>query len=390
MAVEMLPRFLPMSTFERDLAWAREQMPQTRAAIDQLPDLGVMRLAVSAHLDLKTALAIDGLLGHGARIFLTTCNPDTVRDEMVAWCVARGAEAMAWHGMPRDAFDAAVARAVGWGPTHLCEMGAEITCHIAETRDVETRHGASLRIRAGLEATGSGITRLGALAPAYPIFNWDDVPIKEGLHNRHMVGLTTCHAFFERTRLTFHNRRVLIIGFGLVGRGMCDAARAYGGRVLVAELNAARALEARFAGWDVLPLEEALPRADVVITATGARNVIGAAQFGLLKTGAFLLNVGHLNEEIDTGALYALPHETVMPYVERVQLGERRVYLFAAGSMANLGAGQGDSLNAFDITLAVMVAGIGFIAVEGEAYAPGVHTLPEPVWMPVARRAVSG
>ncbi len=374
-----------MHTLERDIAWATEHMPATRATLKALPDLSHVRLACSMHLDIKMIVAIEGLLERGAHIYLTTCNPDTVRNEVVAHCMARGSgnvKAHAWHGMSRADYNTSIERAIAWSPTHLCEMGAEITSVLAVGTAPATH------VVAGLEATGSGITRLGKLSPTYPIFNWDDVAVKEGLHNRYMVGITACHAFFNRTRLTFHNKRVLVIGYGLVGRGVCDAARAYGGHISVVEMNAARALEASFAGWPVVSLEEALPSADVIITATGSRHVIKSAHFDLFKSGAFLMNVGHLNEEIDIPALYSNPHANALPYIERVRLGERHVYVLADGGMANLSAGEGDSLNAFDVTLAVMVAGIGFIVESGSGYSPGMHTLPARAWMPVAQRAL--
>jgi len=196
-----------------------------------------------------------------------------------------------------------------------------------------------------------------------------------------------CHAFFERTRLTFHGMRVAVVGYGLVGQGVCHAVRAYGGQVVVVERDPGRALEARYAGWHVATLAEALPTADAIVTATGARGVIGAGDLGALRDGAFLVNVGHADQEIDVAALYRHPHEPIMPFVEAVQLGDRRVHLFAHGSMANLTAGQGDSLNAFDVTLATMVAGIGFIAGSAADAAPGLHMLPREVWLPVARLA---
>jgi adenosylhomocysteinase len=123
-------------------------------------------------------------------------------------------------------------------------------------------------VQAGLEGTGSGISRVQGLRLCYPIFNCDDLPIKEGLHNRHMVGLTTWQAFFDRTRLSLHEKRVLVVGFGSVGRGVADTARAFGGSVWVAERDPARELEAAYAGWEVRPLNEAVRVADVIVTAT--------------------------------------------------------------------------------------------------------------------------
>lgn len=372
------------SGFERELGWTREHMPLTAAAVEALPDLGGVRLACSMHLEVKMVPALEGFLRRGARLFLATCNPHTVCDRTMGHVLAAGAEGHAFRGMS----DAELARswrmARDFAPTHLCEMGADLTSFFL-TPEGEPGRAA---VKAGLEATGSGQNRLAGLQVPYPIFNWDDVPIKEGIHNRRMVGLVACQVFFERTRLTFHNKRVLVVGYGPVGRSVCDAARAYGGRILVTEVDPARALEARFGGEEVVALEEGLAAADVVITATGARGVVGARHLPLLKDGAFLLNVGHASEEYDVPALLAHPHEEVRPHVTCIRLDARRVYLFASGAMANLTAGQGDSLNAFDVALAVMVAGVGFLVREGAAYPPGVHLLPERAWMDVARAAL--
>jgi adenosylhomocysteinase len=348
-------------------------MPLLERALDRLPPLQGVRLACSMHLDVKMVPLVEGLLERGAQVFLLTCNPGTVQDDVVAALVARGASAEAWRDMSRNAHAAAIEKALDWGPTHLCEMGADVTLALHQG-------GRAPAVRAGLEATGSGIARLAGIDLGYPVFNWDDLPVKEGLHNRHMVGLTTWHAFFERTRLTLHGKRVLVIGYGLVGRGVADAARAYGGSVCVAERDPVRALEAAYAGWTVRRLDEAIPEADVVVTATGAAEVLGETELRDLKNGAFLLNVGHRSDEIDTATLLSHPHREVLPFVEEVSLGGRTVYLFAGGSMANLTAGFGDSLNAFDVTMAVLVAGLRHITGSGALERPGLHMLPRAAW----------
>ncbi|MCA9961379.1 MAG: adenosylhomocysteinase, partial [Anaerolineales bacterium] len=361
-------------TFTQELAWTRRHLPRLQRALANLPDMNGVRLACSMHLDIKMIPLVEGILAKGAAVFLTTCNPTTVQNDTVAHLVAQGAAADAWRDMPPDAHLAAVEKALAWEPTHLCEMGADLTARLHQRPD-------DLPIRAGLEATGSGINRLGGITPRYPIFNWDDLPVKEGLHNRHMVGLTAWHTFFQTTRLTLHEKQVLVVGYGLVGQGVAAAARAYGGMVTVAERDPARALMAKYDGWTVRPLPEFLPHADVVATATGAHHILGAADFVRLRDGAFLLNVGHEADELDIAALRAYPHERVLPFVEAFTVNGRTLYLLAGGSMLNLTAGGGDSLNAFDVTLAVLAAGIGHIVGDGAQAPPGVHMLPQATWL---------
>ncbi|MGP1205501.1 MULTISPECIES: adenosylhomocysteinase [unclassified Serratia (in: enterobacteria)] len=361
--------------FESELSWATRHMPRTRAAVAALPELHGVRLACNMHLDLKMAPLVAGLLDKGAAIFLTTCNPTTVQDDVVAWLERRGAQAYAWRDMSAGEWSESFDRALAWQPTHLCEMGADLT-----TRLHQSPNGP--QIVAGLEATGSGINRLNGVAPRYPIFNWDDLPVKEGLHNRHMVGLTAWHTFFQTTHLTLHEKRVLVIGYGLVGQGTAAAARAYGGQVMVAEIDPARALQARYDGWQVVDLASGVAQADVIATATGAKNVLSAQHLQQTQDGVFILNVGHVAEEIDVGFLKGLPHHEPMPYVNAYQLNEKTVYLLANGSMFNLTAGYGDSLNAFDVTLAVMTAGIGHIVGAGARQTPGLYLLPQSAWQP--------
>ena len=374
----------PAREFEQNLAWARRHMVLTRAQNELLPNLMGVRLAVSFHLDIKTILVCEALLQQGCALFLTTCNPLTVRNGVVSYLVNRGAEAHAWHGMSAADQAEAIQRVNAWQPTHLCEMGAEITAAFLEQR-------LSSPVKASLEATGSGISRIDKLCAegatlAYPIFNWDDLPIKEGLHNRYMVGLSTWQTFTERTHLSLHCKQVLVIGYGLVGQGVAETARAYGGTVSIAERDSARLLEACYAGYQVGSLDELLPRADVIVTATGVRHVLAAQHFPRLKDGCFLLNVGHVADEIEVEALNQ--RQQAIPFVEEVTVNGRTVYLFAGGSMANLVAGEGDTLNGFDLTLATMSAGLRYIFTpEAQNCPPKLYPLPRQAWEAVAAQA---
>lgn len=362
--------------FQHELAWAVRNMPLTARAAAKLPNLNGQRVACSMHLDVKVATALAALLEHGAELFLLTCNASTVRDQAVAHLVERGARAHAWLGMSEAERETGLDDCRAWSPTLLNEMGGDLSHNFA-------RDGQPGSVLAGLEATGSGIARHAGLTLPYPVFNWDDLPVKEGLHNRHMVGLSTWVTFMERTRLSLHGKRVLVVGYGLVGQGLADKARAFGGTVRVAELDAARALEAMYLGFPVNALDaQALAWADVIVTATGRPGVIGRHEIEAMRDNVILMNVGHEPNEIDLEVLGQ--RREIIPFLEEARPFGRSVLLFAGGSMANLSAGHGDSLNAFDLTLAVMLAGIGFIAQLPPGSLPGLQPLPRHVWTEVA------
>jgi adenosylhomocysteinase len=355
--------------------WAAAQMPRVARAVSGLPDMQGVRLAMSMHLDMKMVPLVAGLRAKGAELYITTCNPATVRDAVVAEMRGLGAEVVAWKDMGQADWDTAIAGGIDWGPTYLSEMGADYTHHLLTTGR------AMPSVRAGLEATGSGINRLRGALPPWPIFNWDDLPVKEGLHNRHMVGLTTWAALFQRTLLSLHEKTVLVVGYGSVGQGLAASARAFGGTVMVAEIDPGRALQARYDGWRVATVEALAPEADVIVTATGARHVLPFPVMEGLRDGCLLLNAGHLIDEIELGPLMALPSGSPTPGVTTHSLPSgNRVHLFVGGAMANLTGGEGDSLNAFDVTLAVMAAGIGYVVGDGAAAEAGVHVLPQEVW----------
>ncbi len=371
--------------------WIQKNMPRTRREVERLPDLGAVRLACSLHLDAKMLPFLLGIASRGCALFVTTCNPQTVRDSVVVSLRERGIRTEAAKGMSAAELDGVLREAVEWGPTHLCEMGADLS----RAWNARRAAGAALPVvHAGLEATGSGINRLREMDLPYPVFNWDDLPVKEGLHNRFMVGLSTWTAFFNRTGLSLHEKRVVVLGFGSVGRGVADAARAFGGAVTVVEPDPARRAEAAYRGWQVAPLSEALSGGDIVVTATGLPKVLSRGELEQLSDGTILINVGHADDEIDREALTAV--DEPIPYLHRYRLGRKELLLFADGSMANLTAGEGDSINAFDVTLAVLTRAVGFLSRFGSDadvgaevgagfradYPPGLHLLPEEIWRP--------
>lgn len=334
-------------------------MPRTARETARLPSLSSIRLALNVHLEIKLVPVVEGLLDAGADVHVTTCNPDTVDDAVAQHLRRVGASVVVAAGMDDAAWTDSLDDALAWRPTHVSEMGAAL-CLRAHRRD-------PLTIRAAQEITGSGIASLQRLSLRVPVVDLDSEPAKTELHNRHGVGASAWHTFTERTHLMLHGMRVLVVGYGPVGHGVALAARDRGALVTVAEVDPERALFASFDGFETLHLEDAAPRAEVVVTATGRRGVITRST--PLRDGAILLNVGHLTGEIDLGD----DREPVLPGLDAVKLDSGAVvFLVGGGAMANLAAGWGDGLNNFDITNALIVAGIAYL-LEAEALRPGIH-----------------
>lgn len=362
-------------SFLKELAWNQRHMSRTAHVVSQLGDCSSKKLAVSTHLDIKMVAFYEGFLKQGGQLFVTTCNPTTVRDEVVEYLVSLGAEAKAWKNMSEANWQSSLHTALEWQPTHLCEFGAQlgVLCHgAAESGTVE----------ASLEGTGSGVSALAKMHLKHPVFNWDDLDAKEGLHNRHMVGLSAWQAFMERTHLSLHEKKVVVIGYGLVGQGCAASAKSFGGQVMIAENDPSRSLLAAYDGWHTSALSEVISQADVVVTATGVAGVLDESMLSQLKAGAFVMNVGHVSHEIRLDAMTDYQIDEVMPEIYEYRHGEHYFYALSNGAMFNLTAGYGDSLNAFDVSLALMAAGVKHMFEQSGSFENGMHMLPEQAWKP--------
>ena len=354
----------------RELNWLRRFTPATRAAAGALPSLRGEILLVTCHLDLKMVPYFEALLAAGARVLARAANPATTRNKVAEHLETLGVDAPARKDDPPDLHAAHLRSAVESGPTLLSEMGADATALTG---------GRLEGVRGGLEATGTGIDRLRDLDLAYPVFDWDTVPIKQGLHNRHLVGLMAANTFLNVTGLSLYGRTILVVGYGPVGRGIADAARSFGAAVEVCDPNPAAQLAAAHLGFPTPTLEKALPRADVVFTATGRDGVVSMEDLSRCKDGAFLANLGHTAGELPVEDLRGYVVDAPRPHVERCEVGGKTLYLLAGGAMFNLAAGPGDPYDTFDLVTALMIEATSFLATEGTGYAPGVHPLPKKV-----------
>lgn len=346
-------------------------------------DLAGKRVACFQHIRPDTPLILLPLVRAGAIVRIAAVNPDSTDDVGAAFLAREGVEVWGWAGMT----DAERREGLEWlleePADAVSDMGGEV---------VEAIVARGLpRPAAALEATMSGLHRLAGLAIPFPVYNWNDIALKDRLHNRHHVGLQAWPAFCDLTGLALHGRSVLVVGFGSVGRGVALHALALGALVSVAELDPVRALEALHHGCRVVPLDEGLAACSIVMTATGREGVIGPEQLRRVRPGAILANVGHSNREIDVAWLEQQPGGPVRRLVDRYVLDGRELYLVNRGSLVNLAADAGIAVDElFDPFAGIMLRGLAWIlAGEAAAAPPGLQPYPPDLEREIAELALA-
>ncbi len=335
------------------------------------------------HIRMDTPLVLLPLVRAGARVRVAAVNPDSTDDVAAAYLAREGAEVWGWSRMTDAERDEGLDWLLSVPADALCDMGGELI-------EAVTLRGRS-RPAGALEATTSGIHRLVDLDPPFPVFDWNGIPLKDRLHNRHHVGLQAWPAFSDITGLALHGRSVLVVGFGPVGRGVAIHARALGAVVSVAEVDPVRALEAQHHGCRVVPLDAGLASCSIVVTATGREGVLGPEQLRRLRPGAILANVGHSNREIDVPWLERQPHGSVRRSIERYAVDGHDVFLLNRGSLVNLAPGAGVATDElFDPFAGVMLDGLAWILQGGAATAlPGLQPYPAHLEREIAELALA-
>ena len=237
------------------------------------------------------------------------------------------------------------------------------------------------------EQTTTGVARLRGLADAgrlpFPAIAANDAACKHLFDNRYGTGQSTIQAVLQLTNLRLPGKRVAVVGYGWVGRGIARAARGAGGRVTVVEIDPVAALEAHMDGNRVASLEQALPDADVLISATGAIvSCVPADALRFLKDGVLIANGGHHEREIAIDGLEA--GVEVRPGVTEHDLGDgRRAYVLAEGRQTNVAGGDGHPVEIMDLSFSVQALSAHLLAQGGSP--PGLHRFPDDLDREIAR-----
>jgi len=353
-------------------------MPVLRALAPRLGDgvLAGRKLAVVVHLEAKTACLVLALREAGAEVVAAGSNPLSTQDAVCAALADEGVEVHARHGASADEFTADLLAVAASGAGLVIDDGAELTRRMAEHRPdlYERLQGVS-------EETTTGVARLRALEAEgrlpFPAVAANDARCKHLFDNPYGTGESALTAILALTNVLAAGRTFCIVGYGFVGRGLARAADGLGGRVTVVEIDPVRALTAHLDGFRVAPLAEALPDADVVVTATGLTQVVTGDHFGLLKDGAILANAGHHDRELDVPALAAAAAEAheARRGVRTYRLGDRSVHVLVGGALVNIAGLDGNPIEIMDLSFSVQALSVHRLAAGGVP--PGVGAFPD-------------
>ncbi|HEY7324273.1 MAG TPA: adenosylhomocysteinase [Streptosporangiaceae bacterium] len=369
-------------TGQPGIAWAERAMPvlgMLRADFAREQPFAGLTIACCLHVTAETAVLIRTLTAGGARVHLAASNPLSTQDDIAAALAAEDAVTVqARAGVDRGAYYEHIHRILDSAPDLVMDDGCDLVNTLHEERPELLGH-----VRGGSEATSSGAARLRRMAAAgslhFPVVAADLSAIGRMVDHKYGTGQSVLDGILRATNTLVAGKTVVVAGFGPCGSGVAERARGLGAQVIVTEVDPVRALGALMQGFRVMPMSAAAPLAELVITATGSREVVGAADLALLPDGAMLANAGHFDVEIDVAALTALAVEVnrgVRPFADEYVLADgRRLILLAEGRVVNLVAGEGNPAAVMDTSFAVQALALAWLAggqpADVEPNAPG-------------------
>jgi adenosylhomocysteinase len=371
----------------RKIEWAKDHMPlleRLRGEFLRDRPFAGRRIAMSIHLEAKTACLALLLRDGGAEVWVTGSNPLSTQDDVAAALGAeKGISVHARHGVTENEYARHLREVLDSSPHLILDDGGDL---------VEMLHEEGVGdVLGGCEETTTGVARLRARAHAgtlrIPMFAVNDARTKHLFDNRHGTGQSVWDAIMRSTNLLVAGKDVVVAGYGWCGRGIALRARGLGARVTITEVDPVKAIEAWMDGFAVAPMREAIRTADVVVTATGCTDVVAGDVLAAAKSGVLLANAGHFNVEVSVRDLAASAGavRTVRPGIVEYELPDgRRLNLLAEGRLVNLALGDGHPVEIMDISFALQALTLRHLA-ERAPLRPGLYAVPRSIDERVAR-----
>ena len=375
----------------RKIDWVRDHMPVLSSINEDFkktkPFKG-MKVALSIHMEAKTAYLATVIKNGGAEVYATGSNPLSTQDDVAAGLASRGVEVFAWHAaMPKE-YERHLAKVLEPGPDIIIDDGGDLI-NMMHKRFRDRIPG----VIGGCEETTTGIQRLIAMDAAgelkIPMMLVNNAQCKFLFDNRYGTGQSVWNGINRTTNLIVAGKKVVVAGYGWCGKGVAMRAKGLGARVYVTEIDPIKATEAIMDGFEVMPMREAAKIGDFFVTVTGCRDVITPKHMLLMKEGAILCNAGHFNVEIDVAGLEKIAKKKVKRrdnitgyYLEN----GRSINVLAEGRLVNLAAGDGHPAEIMDMSFAIQALCAQYLAQHKGEDLPMLNYVPEEIDREVAER----
>ena len=378
--------------------WVRHNMPLLNGLeteFGQTRPFDGLRIALSVHLEAKTAYLCEVLAAGGAQMYVTGSNPLSTQDDVAAALVREGLNVFAWYGATPEDYRRHIRKVLEAGPNIIIDDGGDLVSLMHS----EFQHLIP-DVIGGCEETTTGILRLQSMNRArtllFPMMLVNNADCKHLFDNRYGTGQSVWTGINRTTNLIVAGKTVVVAGYGWCGKGVAMRAKGQGARVIVTEVDPVKALEAVMDGFSVMKMSQAASEGDVFVTVTGCRDVITGADFLKMKDGAICCNAGHFDVEVDVAALKKMAVEAkparrdIMGY--KLQNGNT-IYILAEGRLVNLAAGDGHPAEIMDMSFAIQSLSAKYLVENRSVISrtPGnmVNEVPKSIDLEVARRELA-
>jgi adenosylhomocysteinase len=335
----------------KEIKLAEAEMPGLMAIREEygpLQPLKGARIAGCLHMTIQTAVLIETLTYLGAEVSWSSCNIFSTQDHAAAAIAATGIPVFAWKGMTEEEFDWCIEQTLfafeGGKPLNMIlDDGGDLTNMVLDRYPELVKD-----IRGISEETTTGVHRLyervkkGTLP--IPAINVNDSVTKSKFDNKYGCKESLVDAIRRATDIMIAGKVAVVAGYGDVGKGSAASLRGAGARVIVTEIDPICALQAAMDGFAVKKMDNAVAEADIIVTATGCKDVIRAEHFKKMKDKAIVCNIGHFDNEIDVAWLkknYGHTRDNIKPQVDKYTIDGKDIILLAEGRLVNLGCATG-------------------------------------------------
>ncbi len=376
----------------KEIVIARTEMPGLVALCDKYKGkqpLAGARIAGCLHMTIQTAVLIETLVALGAEVRWSSCNIYSTQDHAAAAVADQGIPVFAWKGETEEEYEECIRRTIegpdGWTPNLLLDDGGDLT------RMMHDEYPQLLdQVRGISEETTTGVNRLYAMYEKgelkVPAINVNDSVTKSKFDNTYGCRESLLDGLKRATDVMIAGKVCVVAGYGGVGKGCAQSLRAQGAIVWITEVDPICALQAAMEGLPVVTMEEAAPKADIFVTATGCHHVITFEHMWQMKNEAIVCNIGHFDNEIDIASLDNYAWEEIKPQVDHVTFPDgKRLIVLVKGRLVNLGCATGHPSFVMSCSFANQILAQIELWQRPDDYELGVHTLPKDKDEEVAR-----